>query len=377
MVWQERLRNNIRSIDKLLEYLPLEKDEEEALREVVKIHPINISKYYFSLIDKNNPNDPIRKMIIPSSKELITDGVYDTSGEKENTKFKGLQHKYSQTVLFLMANECTSYCRHCFRKRLVGLSHEEVLDSVDFAVDYIQNHKEVNNVLLTGGDSLIRKTKTLKKTLESLVEIPHLDFIRFGSRVFVNFPYRITEDPELIETIKEFSNKDKRIYFVTHFNHPNEITSLSREACSQIIESGAIMNNQTVLMKEINDNPEILVTLNNQLAGTGVTPYYFFQCRPVSRVKNHFQIPISKGIEIVRKANEKLNGCAKRFRYAMSHNIGKIEIIGKYGGEIIFKIHQARNKKNVGKTFGLKIDEKAGWLDNFEDFEKVKESLEK
>jgi len=328
MTWQEELRENIRTIAQLKKHMDLSPEEEGQLREIMRIHPMSITLYYMSLIDVNNPEDPIRKMAVPSKEELNVIGSYDTSGERENTKMPGLQHKYLQTALILATNRCAMYCRYCFRKRLVGLPTAEIVRRFNDAVTYIGNHKEINNVLITGGDPFVLSTKVIRQFLDKLSVFSHLDFIRFGTRIPVTFPNRILEDEELLTLLANTTANRKRVYVVTQFNHPREITPDSVAAVESLIYSGVIVNNQTVLLHGVNDNPETLAELQNKLVGIGVNPYYIFQCRPVKRVKTQFQVPLYKGYEIVEDAKKLLNGHSKRFKYIMSHLSGKIEIVG-------------------------------------------------
>jgi len=365
MNWQDRLKQNICTVSDLKKHFKLTKKQEDQLLEVTTIHPMNITKYQLSLINKKDPKDPIKKLIVPSSEELNEAGLYDTSGEKSNTKSKGLQHKYQQTAVILATNRCAAYCRFCFRKRLVGLSNNEILERFTATISYIKKHKEINNILITGGDPLVLPTHLINKILRKLSPIKQLDFIRFGSRIPVAFPYRILDDPKLLKTLQKYSKKDRRIYVVTHFNHPNEITKQSIEAVNKLLEAGVVVNNQTVLLKGVNDDPDVLAKLLNSLTGIGVTPYYVFQCRPVKRVKTHFQVPFYRGIKIVEDAKKQLNGHGKRFKFCMSHKTGKIEIVGKIGNDIYFKYHQAKNPKNLGKMFKKRLNRTAGWLDDF------------
>jgi KamA family protein len=362
--WQDELNNNVTTLEELKEYIDLDAAEEKKLQKVIDKHPMSIPRYYLSLIDPGDRNDPIRKMAVPSTGELDLDGSYDTSGESKNTKLPGLQHKYKNTVLLLSANVCSMYCRHCFRKRMVGLSNDEIIGRFHEAYDYLADHPEVNNVLISGGDSLILPTHVLGHFLAQLSRLQHLDYIRFGSRMAVTFPDRILKDPELLELFRAYSRKERRIYLHTQFNHPREITKESTEAIHRVIKSGVIVNNQTVLLRDVNDNPEILAGLQRNLVRIGVNPYYVFQCRPVKRVKNHFQVPLAEGYRIVAKARGMLDGLSKRFRYAMSHEKGKIEILGILGDEIFFKHQQARDPGDVGRFFKRKLDEAAGWLDD-------------
>jgi lysine 2,3-aminomutase len=360
----KELEEIVDSVEQIANKLGLSPDEIEKLKKVTQIHPMCISPYYLSLINWNDPDDPIRKMAVPSVEEFNLDGFYDTSGEAENTKMPGLQHKYSETALILATNRCATYCRHCFRKRLVGLSTEEIVKRFQDAADYIAEHEEINNVLISGGDPLVLSNQVIKKFLEVLTTIDHLSFIRFGSRTPVTLPSRL-KDPELLALFKRHSQIDRRLYVVTQFNHPREITPQSISAVSKLINAGVLLSNQTVLLKGVNDDPETLKTLMNSLVSIGVTPYYVFQCRPVKRVKTHFQVPICKGVRIVEEAKAKCNGHSKRFKYAMSHKTGKIEILGIMNGEIYFKYHEAKDRKNLGKMFKRRVDEKAGWLDDF------------
>ncbi|VUT28034.1 MAG: L-lysine 2,3-aminomutase [Candidatus Syntrophoarchaeum sp. GoM_oil] len=361
--WEDELNKNIRTVDDLKEYVKLSPKEVKQLQKIIERHPMSISRYYLSLIDWDDPNDPIRRMAIPHEEEFDLTGSYDTSGERENTKIPGLQHKYAQTALVLATNRCTTYCRHCFRKRLVGLPNQEVARRFEMAASYIREHEEINNVLITGGDPFVLPTPIIERMLETLTDIEHLNFIRFGSRVPVTFPERIVEDDELLDVLNVYSLDDRRIYVVAQFNHPNEITSQSTEAVDRLIRSGVLVNNQAVLLKGVNDHPDTMAELQNKLIGIGVNPYYVFQCRPVKRVKQHFQVPLYQGYEIIEGAKKRLNGHSKRFKYIMSHKTGKIEIVGIMDNEIYFKYHQAKNPKNIGKFFKRELNREAGWLD--------------
>ena len=364
MIEHQELRTCIGVFDQVENFAYLSNAERENLRQVTQIHPMRISKYYMSLINWDDPHDPIKKMALPSCEELNPAGFYDTSGEAENTKMPGLQHKYSETALILATNRCAVYCRHCFRKRLVGLPSKEILNRFEDATEYIKQHKEINNVLISGGDPFVLENEIIRRFLGLLTEIDHLSFIRFGSRTPVTLPTRL-DDPELLALFKKYSKSNKRLYVVTQFNHPREITSQSIRAVSNLIESGVLLSNQTVLLRGVNDNPETLASLMDDLVSIGVTPYYVFQCRPVKRVKHHFQVPICEGVKIVEKAKAKGNGHSKRFKYIMSHVTGKIEILGIMNGDVYFKYHEAKDRKNLGVMFKRPVNENAGWLDDF------------
>jgi len=362
----KKLENNISSVKQLRKYVDLAGDESKMLEKIIKFHPMSISPYYMSLIDWNDPDDPIRKMAVPSVEELSLEGTYDTSGEIENTVIPGLQHKYSETALILATNQCATYCRHCFRKRLVGLPNEEILRRFEDAASYIAKHGEINNVLISGGDPFVLESKIIKRFLEVLVRMKHIRFIRIGSRIPVTLPARLS-DSKLLAILRKYSRNDKRLHVVTQFNHPREITPQSICAVNNLLEAGVLVSNQTVLLRGVNDSPGTLATLMNRLAGIGVTPYYVFQCRPVKRVKHQFQIPICEGSRIVEKAKAECNGLGKRFKYIMSHITGKLEILGIMDNEIYFKYHEAKDRKDLGVMFKCQVDEEAGWLDDFRD----------
>jgi lysine 2,3-aminomutase len=232
------------------------------------------------------------------------------------------------------------------------------------AAEYIAEHEEINNVLVSGGDPLVLSNEIIETFLETLTKIDHLSFIRFGSRTPVTLPSRFN-DPELLALFKRYSQMDRRLYVVTQFNHPREVTPQAVSAVSKLIKAGVLLSNQTVLLRGVNDNPETIATLMDRLVSIGVTPYYVFQCRPVKRVRRHFQVPICEGVRIVEKAKAECNGHGKRFKYIMSHKTGKIEILGIMKGKIYFKYHEAKDRKNLGVMFKRRVDEKAGWLDDF------------
>ena len=364
--FKEELEETISTVKQLKRYVNLAPDEAKMLEKIIKVHPMRISPYYMSLIDWNNPDDPIRKMAVPSVEELSLEGTYDTSGETENTVVPGLQHKYTETALILATNQCAMYCRHCFRKRLVGLPNEETLKRFEDAAAYIAKHQEINNVLISGGDPFMLESEIIKRFLEVLDKIKHVRFIRIGSRVPVTLPSRLS-DSKLLAILRNGSKSDKRLHVVTHFNHPREITPQSIGAVNNLLKAGVLVSNQTVLLAGVNDNPDTIATLMNNLVSIGVVPYYLFQCRPVRRVKGQFQVPLCKGSKIVEKAKASCNGLSKRFKYIMSHVTGKLEILGIMDGEIYFKFHEAKNRENLGVMFKCQVDEDAGWLDDLRD----------
>ncbi|MDD6211990.1 MAG: KamA family radical SAM protein [Clostridiales bacterium] len=364
MKWQDELRKSIRTAEQLAPILNLSSEEEAACAKVIEKYPMMITPYYFSLIDPKDPNDPIARMCIPSFQEFDDGGSPDTSGEETNTKQDGLQHKYKETVLLLSTNRCAMYCRHCFRKRMVGLSKEALNQRVDEAVAYIRAHPEVNNVLISGGDAFLNTNDIIERYLKEMTSLPQLNYIRFGTRVPITLPERIYDDPEFLQIFSAYAKK-KSIYIVTQFNHPREITEDSIRALQCMMERGVQIRNQTVLLKGVNDDPDVLAALLSHLTQIGVVPYYLFQCRPVTGVKGQFQIPIQEGIRIVDQAKSMQNGFGKAVRFALSHPEGKIEILGMdEDGYTLFKFHQSKLPENQCRIFRRKLTEEDTWLDD-------------
>ena len=360
-ILQEQLQNCIRDIDKILSFLGVAGEEADILREISDRYPISIPPYYLNLIDPSDPEDPIRKLCIPSAVEKDAAGHEDQSGETGNTVMTGVQHKYAQTALVLTTNQCSMYCRHCFRKRMVGYTHTEITQQIHGMREYVKAHPEINNVLLSGGDAFINENDVIREYLDHLVDLPNLDYIRFGTRTPVVLPMRIYDDPELLEILREYG-KRRQIVIVTHFDHPREITEESMRAVRLLMEAGCPVRNQVVLLKGVNDSPQVLSQLLNKLVGIGVLPYYVFQCRPAKGVLTQFQVPLSSGYEIVEQAKALCSGQAKAFRYAMSHVTGKIEILGKLGDEMLFKYHQAKHREDHGRIFTMKVADDQCWL---------------
>lgn len=348
--------------DDIMNILNLNSYETTEINRVCHQYPMLINKYYLSLIDPNNPDDPIRKMAIPSAWELKDNGDTDTSGETQNTIFPGVQHKYKQTLLILSSNKCFMYCRHCFRKRMIGLTDAEVSTQLEQIISYIKRTPSINNVLISGGDSFFSTNDRITEYLKALTQLKQLDFVRFGTRAPVVFPQRIYKDTELLDILEQYCDK-KQIYIVTQFNHPREITSKAILAIKHLKKAGVIVKNQTVLLRGINDSPEIIADLLLQLTVCGIIPYYIFQCRPVRGVLNHFQVPLKRGYQIVEQAKEAQNGQGKCVRYLLSHSTGKIEIIGETPtAQMVFKYHQAKEEKDSNRLFMQKIEPDQCWI---------------
>ncbi len=353
----------IRHPDELSDTIFLSEDEKTRIQSVAERYPICIPPYYLDLVDGKRPDDPIRKLCIPSGMEGSFDGQTDTSGENLNTVVAGMQHKYANTALILTTNQCSMYCRHCFRKRMVGSSAEEVAQNIDLMTDYIRRHPEIDNVILSGGDALVNDNALIRRYLEALSGIDTIRAIRIATRVPVVLPARINEDRELQELLREYG-KVKQLVAVTHFNHPRELTDASKRAVQTLLEAECPVRNQAVLLKGVNDDSSVLSELMNSLVSAGVMPYYVFQCRPAMGVMNQFQVPLMTGWKIVEEAKASMNGLAKGFRYVMSHVSGKIEILGSAcrEDEMLFRYHQAKDLSDHSRMFTRRIEEKQCWL---------------
>ncbi|WP_456370761.1 KamA family radical SAM protein [Thermodesulfatator atlanticus] len=343
--------------------------ENSRIKEVVRKYPMKCTEYYLGLINFNDPRDPIARLILPNEEELMEWewGRLDPSNESAYTVMPGMQHKYDTTVLVLASNVCAGLCRYCFRKRLfIDGGRPERLEDIDAAMDYIASHREITNVILSGGDGLMLSNRRLKEFLSKLRAIDHVGIIRIGSKVPAFYPQRITEDQELLEIIKTYSTPAKRIYVIVHFDHPRELTDEALKACDLLMKAGAILLNQTPIIRGVNDDPEVMAELFRKLSFAGIAPYYIFQCRPTIGNKP-YAVPIEEGYQIFEKARGLVSGLAKRARFTMSHELGKLEILALTEEKIIFKFHRAADNKNTGKILIYRRNPDAYWLDDYKE----------
>lgn len=300
--------------------------------------------------------------MIPNEDELSDYGRWDASDEDTNYVVPGCQHKYGTTALLICSEVCGAYCRYCFRKRLFRNDVKEAMSDVEQGLQYISKTPEINNVLLTGGDPLILAAKKLDMILGRLREIDHVKIIRIGSKLPVFNPMRIYGDEELLQVIRKYSTPEKRIYIMAHVNHPREITEEALKAFQALHEAGAIVVNQTPVLKGINDDPDVLGELLDKLSWAGVTPYYFFVNRPV-RGNKDFVLTLEEVYKIVEQAKAKTSGLGKRVRLVMSHTSGKIEILAIENGKAYLKYHQSRENQ-YGKFMVLDCPKDAAWFDD-------------
>jgi lysine 2,3-aminomutase len=325
--WHWQLRNRITDFDTLRKYIRLLPDEEAVANSKNFSFRMAITPYYLSLIDHSDPNDPVRMQAIPRIAESDVSNIdmADPLHEDADSPVPGMTHRYPDRVLLLLTDQCGMYCRHCTRRRKAG-EHDAPMprENVELALDYIREHTEVRDVILSGGDPLTLGDGRLDEILGKLAQIEHLDIVRIGSRLPVVLPQRITD--ELLAVLKKY----KFVWLNTHFNHPHEITPESRAALAHLAEAGIVLGNQSVLLKGINDHVDVMKELVHALVRNRVRPYYIYQC-DLSEGIGHFRTPISKGIEIIESLRGHTSGlCVPTFVVDAPGGGGKIPVMPNY-----------------------------------------------
>lgn len=325
--WKWQVRNRISTVEELKKYIPLTPEEEKGVNSCLETLRMAITPYYLSLIDPNDPNDPVRKQAIPTASELhvAASDQEDPLHEDGDSPVPGLTHRYPDRVLLLMTDQCSMYCRHCTRRRFAGQTDAAVgTNQIDAAIEYIRNTPVVRDVLLSGGDALLISDKFLEDTIKKLREIPHVEVIRIGSRTPVVMPQRIT--PDLVNMLKKYHP----IWLNTHFNHSNEITEESARACQLMADAGIPLGNQTVLLAGVNDCMHVMKKLVNDLVKIRVRPYYIYQC-DLSMGLEHFRTPVAKGIEIIEGLRGHTSGyCVPTFVVDAPGGGGKTPVMPNY-----------------------------------------------
>jgi KamA family protein len=362
----DNITTMVRYKTKIEQIEQLDPQKRQQLKKVADEFDFRCNDYYLSLIDFDDPNDPIRRIIIPDMQELETWGKPDPSDEKAYTVMPGVEHKYNSTALLLVSNVCDGICRYCFRKRIFREPQSEYLRDVPAAMQYIKSQPQINNVLLTGGDPLVLSTSKLENIISQLRDIDHVQIIRIGTKIPAFNPYRIINDPALLKMVDKYSTDDKKIYFMTHFMHTKELTDVACKAVSMLQRAGAVLANQTPIISGITDDPAVLAELLAKLSFIGAAPYYIFQCRPAYGNKA-YTVPIERAYEIVEQAKSQVSGLAKRVRFVMSHSSGKIEIVGKTEKFVYFKYHRAANDTDSGRFLVFKSNPQAYWFDDYDE----------
>jgi lysine 2,3-aminomutase len=325
--WKWQVKNRIETLDQLKKYVKLTKEEEEGVKKTLSTLRMAITPYYLSLIDPNDPNDPVRRQCIPTALETHQSSadLLDPLHEDEDSPTPGLTHRYPDRVLFLITDMCSMYCRHCTRRRFAGQTDNECgPDRIEKALEYIEKTESVRDVLLSGGDALMVSDKKLEYIISRLRQIPHVEIVRLGTRTPVVCPQRIT--PELCDMLKKYHP----VWINTHFNHPNEVTAESKRACEMLANAGVPLGNQSVLLRGVNDCVHVMKNLVHELVKMRVRPYYIYQC-DLSMGLEHFRTPVSKGIEIIEGLRGHTSGfCIPTFVVDAPGGGGKTPVMPQY-----------------------------------------------
>jgi len=324
--WRWQLSHRLNAVEEIEKVISLTESEKKALNSS-GLFRVDITPYFISLIDPNDPEDPIRKQVIPTDAEMVpfTSMMEDSLAEDRHSPVPGLVHRYPDRVLMLVTTQCASYCRYCTRSRIVGdpsatFSRKEF----EMQIEYLKRTPQVRDVLLSGGDPLVLAPKILEEILTRLHEIPHIEIVRIGSRVPVFLPMRITQ--ELCDMLSKFHP----LWLNIHVNHPNEITKELAEACDRMCRAGIPLGNQSVLLAGINDCVHIQRELVQKLTRIRVRPYYLYQCDLVEGA-GHFRTPVAKGIEIIEGLRGHTSGYAvPQFIVDAPGGGGKIPVMPNY-----------------------------------------------
>ena len=351
--WKWQFRNRITGVEELEKVIVLSETEKEDIARCLKTFRMAITPYYASLMDPVNPACPIRMQAVPTINEtrVLPYEMEDPLSEECSSPVPNIVHRYPDRVLFLVTHQCSMYCRHCTRRRVVGEEDKPITAAeVDAAVGYIAKTPQVRDVLISGGDPLTLSDAILERIIERLRKIEHVEVIRIGTRVPVVMPMRIT--PELMGILKKYHP----IWINTHFNHPREITPESIKACGDIVDAGIPLGNQSVLLRNINDSTEVMKELLLKLVKARIRPYYIYQC-DLSRGIGHFRTKVDTGIEIMRNLTGNISGFAvPKFVIDAPNGGGKIPINPEYIVSMDDKELVLRNYQGDLYTYPQPID---------------------
>jgi lysine 2,3-aminomutase len=324
--WQ--IQNRVKTQEELERFLRLLPEEIEGIRKTQGIYPMAITPYYLSLIDPEDPQDPIRLQAIPRAVEV--DERVQCHGEpdalREEGEIPGLTHRYPDRVLVQTTTFCAVYCRHCMRKRIFSQGERAIsIEQIKQITQYIKTHPEIREVLLSGGDPLTLSYEKLELLLSEIRKIPHVEIIRIGTRLPVLAPQRFF-DQKLLDILEKYSP----IWISTHFNHPKEITPEAEEAVENILRRGIPVLNQTVLLKGVNDDPQTMLELMRSLIRIKVKPQYLFHCDPIKGAV-HFRTTVEKGLEIMDYLRGRISGYAiPTYAIDLPGGKGKVPLLPQY-----------------------------------------------
>ena len=337
--WKWQQKNRVTSLAELSALFTFDDVTTARLGDIFELYRTAITPYYLCLIDFDNPNDPLRLQAVPSVEELLNPGelTWDPLNEEGDSPVTGIVHRYPDRCLFLVTSYCPLYCRYCTRKRKwVDEDGTTGQRRIEMMIQYVADHPEIRDVIVSGGDPLSLSLTYLEKILAGLRAIPHVEIIRFGSRVPVFLPQRIDEDMcALLE-------KHHPIWINTHFNHPNEITPESARACDRLLRAGIPVNNQAVLLRGINDCPYTMRDLVHGLMKIRVRPYYLYLCDQVMGAE-HFRTSVGEGIEIIEFLRGHTSGLAvPQFVMDAPGGGGKIPLmpnylLGQYSDSVVYR----------------------------------------
>ncbi len=302
--WQ--LKNRVTTLEGLEKHLVLSQEERAGVLLSGNKLAMAITPHFFNLIHPTDPDCPIRRQVVPRIEETLEDPdeMADPCGEDSHMPVPGLVHRYPDRVLFLVTDRCASYCRYCTRSRVVsGVGEQELHTEFESAFRYLEKHTEIRDVLLSGGDALLFSDSKLEGILKRLRAIPHIEFIRIGSRVPIFLPQRIT--PQLCEMLAKYHP----LWMSVHTNHPRELTTEVKEALERLANHGVPLGNQSVLLRGVNDNAEVMKSLLQKLLMCRVRPYYLYQCDLIQG-SSHLRASVSKGIDIIEQLRGHTTGYA-------------------------------------------------------------------
>src|SRR5438132_1076063 len=328
--WRWQSQNAIRSVRQLRNLLPFTPLELEEIGSLEGDYKLAIPPYYFSLIDRDDPNDPIRLQSVPSPLELRNPSGYeleDPLEEDADSPVPDLPHHYPDRALLVTTHVCTMYCRFCTRKRatMVRGGWDAISHNDERMIEYVRDHPEIRDVIVSGGDPLTLPQTKLRFFLENLSAIPHVDVIRIGTRVPVTLPQKLY-DQSLIDLLASA----EKVWIQTHFNHPREITPEAARVCKALLRAGMPVNNHTVLLKGVNDDLATMRSLMRALLRIKVRPYYLFHCDPVIGA-GHFRTSVWKGLEIMEGLRGHMSGLGiPTYVVDSPHGGGKIPLMPNY-----------------------------------------------
>ncbi len=340
--WKWQIRNSYTSFNKLEKIINLSEDEKGFKEQSLNL-PIRITPYYASLLDADDSLQPLRKTMVPVLNELVVSPgeESDPLGEEHDSPVPLIVHRYPDRALFLVTGFCSAFCRYCTRSHMVSKKDKmhSRTSEIDNAIDYIRQHPEIRDVIISGGDPLTLEDSRLEYILSGLRAIEHVEFIRIGTKVPAVLPMRIT--PALVQMIKKYHP----VFMSLHFTHPSELTPETREACNRLADAGIPLGSQTVLMEGINNSVEVYKKLTHELLKVRVRPYYLYQCDPIPG-SAHFRTKVEDGLKIIRGLRGFTSGYAiPQFVIDAPKGGGKIPllpdyVVGKENGDVVLRNYE-------------------------------------